>query len=174
MLKSSYFNPRTSYEVRRRLLPIVIETVNFNPRTSYEVRLTRRTKARRTLYFNPRTSYEVRRLCLQIKGEDTNISIHAPLTRCDLAVAPPLSLFGVFQSTHLLRGATYSDTCTKICSYISIHAPLTRCDKSDASTRMLSLNFNPRTSYEVRLPAPLLLARLHRNFNPRTSYEVRQ
>ena len=55
----------------------------FNPRTSYEVRPQRYSRPFETTHFNPRTSYEVRQS----------------------------TLYGVlfeyvFQSTHLLRGAT--------------------------------------------------------------------
>ena len=58
-----------------------------------------------------------------------DISIHAPLTRCDDSRAAEKMLVFVFQSTHLLRGAT----CNNQYKY----------NKRE--------NFNPRTSYEVRL-----------------------
>ena len=125
------------------------------------------------MYFNPRTSYEVRR-----PGEITvtitlNISIHAPLTRCDrpkdyvyrglrqISIHAPLTrcdprlpIFpagsAIFQSTHLLRGATdqYEE------------------EKEDTD------DFNPRTSYEVRhVKSRSGISQTY--FNPRTSYEVR-
>ena len=80
-----------------------------------------------------------------------------------------------FQSTHLLRGATYRLRADDVVVVISIHAPLTRCDyvcpgatfRSEIfqSTHLLRgatgkfiissfrrFYFNPRTSYEVRRP----------------------
>ena len=78
--------------------------------------------------FNPRTSYEVRLENIQRKEKQFEISIHAPLTRCDLSELVnkaeatdfnPRTSYEVrqrgeeeankalaFQSTHLLRGAT--------------------------------------------------------------------
>ena len=55
------------------------------------------------------------------------ISIHAPLSRCDL-----LEL-----------------ECRRIFD-ISIHAPLSRCDSTAAVADHFFNNFNPRTSFEVR------------------------
>ena len=148
----TYFNPRTSYEVRRhdildesgdvefqsthllrgatrrlfpnferasisihapltrcdeRGLPGLRRARHFNPRTSYEVRRHQFFHFKRLpANFNPRTSYEVRRPC-RTTGQ------------CS----------AIFQSTHLLRGATR------------------RGDSID----LTSPDFNPRTSYEVRL-----------------------
>ena len=104
--------------------------------------------------FNPRTSYEVRRRHPEIRLCVSDISIHAPLTRCDvrkwyarirciISIHAPLTRCdnpfttenihnGVFQSTHLLRGATHR------------HDP--GCCRS--------FDFNPRTSYEVRQSRP--------------------
>ena len=78
-----------------------------------------------------------------------HISIHAPLTRCDMP-----------------------DVRKEFMGLISIHAPLTRCDKRCYQRRRRKAYFNPRTSYEVR-PAPRCQKCCNCNFNPRTSYEVR-
>ena len=100
------------------------------------------------------------------------ISIHAPLTRCDLMKASSSMGFSIFQSTHLLRGATYqrgfghdleefqsthllrgatgSYALTNPPCLISIHAPLTRCDRVFLPHPQHPSYFNPRTSYEVR------------------------
>ena len=56
-----------------------------------------------------------------------DISIHAPLTRCDIR-------FGC--------------VCRELA--ISIHAPLTRCDLARQTGPIPVTNFNPRTSHEVR------------------------
>ena len=55
-----------------------------------------------------------------------------------------------FQSTHLLRGATLSFCCVRCVGRISIHAPLARCDLEGAALEDVYINFNPRTSCEVR------------------------
>ena len=80
----------------------------------------------------------------------------------------------LFQSTHLIRGATAvhggPHDLIKIsihaphsrCDWaktgqpggsiqISIHAPHSRCDAMPECTAMLRYHFNPRTSFEVRL-----------------------
>ena len=102
-----------------------------------------------------------------------SISIHAPLARCDKSIVKLLYFSREFQSTHLLRGATGN-----------IHG---YHDKP--------YNFNPRTSCEVRLNQLFSFLRsltfqsthLLRgatsgcasclgascDFNPRTSCEVR-
>ena len=103
-----YFNPRTPCGVRRRSKP------------------TRPTLAN----FNPRTPCGVRRHGFEIIGQQGGISIHAPLAGCDqgaedsaavakISIHAPLagcdnafwsgfSHGGRFQSTHPLRGATFS------------------------------------------------------------------
>ncbi len=102
----------------------------------------------------------------------------------------------VFQSTHLIRGATPAVADLLVSILISIHAPHTRCDKCRLTLTRLKpyfnprtsyevrhgfLNqlghgpdFNPRTSYEVRRNGTLSIVRKPANFNPRTSYEVRR
>ena len=78
-----------------------------------------------------------------------------------------------FQSTHLLRGATLSQTLKEQINKISIHAPLARCDCCTLDKTPYSSDFNPRTSCEVRHPTVPCLP--YRNyFNPRTSCEVRR
>ena len=57
------------------------------------------------------------------------ISIHAPLTGCDFLFLNSLIQFFLFQSTHPLRDATNKSVlygCSQ--KKISIHAPLTGCD----------------------------------------------
>ena len=113
---------------RRRFLPFP----DFNPRTSCEVRLVDRDGFAYIVDFNPRTSCEVRLLPPAVAASETLI----------------------FQSTHLLRGAT-SYRCT-ITAYIniSIHAPLARCDRLGIREVSNRRYFNPRTSCEVRQPIP--------------------
>ena len=88
--------------------------------------------------FNPRTSCEVRHPIFLINRLERFVSIHAPLARCDCnhlgcyrhshrfnpRTSCEVRLFGricrriqiVFQSTHLLRGATQTATWSRIFS----------------------------------------------------------
>ena len=144
--------------------------------------------------FNPRTSCEVRPDTSCVMADHHLVSIHAPLARCDSTsistVLPPRSFNprtscevrprmalllipdAMFQSTHLLRGATSSHTwfssvdpfqsthllrgatdCRypiRIQFHVSIHAPLARCDRPARTGRRETAGFNPRTSCEVR------------------------
>ena len=124
-----HFNPRPSYEGRRapgsstRRPPR-----DFNPRPSYEGRPRTTTPRARRGNFNPRPSYEGR-----------------------LTASPESMPAWGFQSTPLIRGATWTATTT---------GPRSR-------------NFNPRPSYEERPPPPpRSWCRSH--FNPRPSYEGRR
>ena len=56
--------------------------------------------------FNPRTSCEVRPGCIGLCPVFRFVSIHAPLARCDIRSYIIARGLSVFQSTHLLRGAT--------------------------------------------------------------------
>ncbi len=129
------------------------------------------------------------------KDDIRRVSIHAPLARCDFIFDHPFPGLSMFQSTHLLRGATQRQYQPCFRPGVSIHAPLARCDSLQFSSRLrgdvsihaplarcdhvwhCSLSrtrcFNPRTSCEVR-PAPILGFRQLTRFNPRTSCEVRR
>ena len=127
--RASNFNPRTSYEVRRRRVKTDPSRRDFNPRTSHEVRRQRRHECATFSMFQ--STHLSRGATEFVTGFSTQmqVSIHAPLTRCDyLSVSEIISIVE-FQSTHLLRGATplsYQDSSGTL---ISIHAPLTRCDR---------------------------------------------
>ena len=79
-------------------------------------------------YFNPRTSCEVRRY-----------------------IECPFCKEFVFQSTHLVWGATLTSESFDQTWQISIHAPRVRCDRIFLMKTTLYMYFNPRTSCEVRL-----------------------
>ena len=102
-------------------------------------------------YFNPRTPYGMRRNFDEWFNNLKFISIHAPLTGCDIKrLLKRLNLL-LFQSTHPLRDATLRGTVMINTKFISIHAPLTGCD--DAWQAFLSwwhAYFNPRTPYGMR------------------------
>ena len=126
------------------------------------------------LYFNPHTSHEVRHLAENRYYIEIGISIHTPLTRCDLYQNIASIITVLFQSTHLSRGATKYGICSMsscisfqsthlsrgatqvwymfnvFMHFISIHTPLTRCDGRNKTYMTTDLDFNPHTSHEVR------------------------
>ena len=78
--------------------------------------------------FNPRTSCEVRLFFDLFMIPLEVISIHAPRVRCDMIRISFLWRSMVFQSTHLVWGATIRPLASPNCGTISIHAPRVRCD----------------------------------------------
>ena len=101
----------------------------------------------------------------------------------------------LFQSTLLMRGATYPRFWHSSLIPISIHAPHARSDYRALGIEPRNLDFNPRSSCEERLPCARLLRRLRvfqstllmrgatynrvhkstsfNDFNPRSSCEER-
>ena len=125
--KAIYFNPRTSFEVRR--LCTIIQSTIF---------LFQSTHLFRGATLPCKSPFG--RGCISIHaplsrcdftyadGELVKtISIHAPLSRCDLAGAAGPRASHRFQSTHLFRGATRRALVIGGGVRISIHAPLSRC-----------------------------------------------
>ena len=104
---------------------------NFNPRTPYGMRLNEPSIDLNVAYFNPRTPYGMRLFYCSLLLPLYDISIHAPLTGCDLVVTP-FTAPSIFQSTHPLRDATMFVSSILTQSFISIHAPLTGCDKIES------------------------------------------
>jgi len=84
---------------------VKVEYQGFNPRPSCEGRRARRSRGWRKNRFNPRPSCEGRR----------GVRLNAHVGRW-------------FQSTPLLRGATYWLKAISFCFGVSIHAPLARGD----------------------------------------------
>ena len=144
--------------------------------------------------FNPRTSCEVRLQGINLKGQWSVISIHAPHARCDILC------FYLAKTTLNFNPRTSCEVrhpwlSSKIPNYIiSIHAPHARCDHKSLTKRIDSNYFNPRTSCEVRLAIicftksslfqsthlmrgatrrSWIYQRIRLHFNPRTSCEVR-
>ena len=126
--------------------------------------------------------------------ERGDISIHAPLARCDLSCA--FACLDQVISIHApLARCDLITRRQNVSIAISIHAPLARCDLEALGQQQSGLNFNPRTSCEVRHKVLVLLpidikfqsthllrgatcqcgihALLPVYFNPRTSCEVR-
>ena len=125
----TYFNPRTSCEVRPQAGCSQCGNQYFNPRTSCEVRPRSSSANTAHKYFNPRTSCEVRQ---HPRGRPADFRHFNPRTSCEVRQPAKLSLIAIilFQSTHLLRGATEDGRCIDGFCDISIHAPLARCDQS--------------------------------------------
>ena len=143
-----HFNSRTSCEVRpavsqftnnpvgfqlthllRGATPAPVcapcpEHHDFNSRTSCEVRHCGPPTSELRRNFNSRTSCEVR-----------------------LIVTIPQTIAGIFQLTHLLRGATSQQIKDLQAQQISTHAPLARCDKRGS--------FSPWQSSFISTHAPL-------------------
>ena len=100
------------------------------------------------------------------------ISIHAPREGCDVPIVILAVFYGIFQSTHPVRGATRdgasvtrlgrfqsthpvrgatnaASNCSTI-SIISIHAPREGCDRRPTARPSAMRYFNPRTPCGVR------------------------
>ncbi len=80
-----------------------------------------------------------------------SISIHAPHARCDAKLREKFDKLK-FISIHAphARCDAISSLIGFAVNLISIHAPHARCDKFIDSVNLKNLNFNPRTSCEVR------------------------
>ena len=103
---------------------------NFNPRTSYEVRLISYNQKYKEEVFQSTHFIRSATILRKRGGKNERISIHALHTKCDLRVAEN----------------------TWPAEIISIHALHTKCDKrSELRSKKTRRDFNPRTSYEVRL-----------------------
>ena len=141
--------PRVRCDVlRHKHLP---ETSYFNPRTSCEVRLTLWKKCQGAILFqSTHLVWGATLIFPKIIDEKRNFN---PRTSCE--VRRSNSKTGdsqyLFQSTHLVWGATDDGSHTLASVIISIHAPRVRCDFSVYRYTFAIFNFNPRTSCEVRL-----------------------
>ena len=169
---SADFNSRTSCEVRpaRPIRPYSPRR-NFNSRTSCEVRRSRNVSRPFGVTFQ--LTHLLRGATQQIPGYFANrfISTHAPLARCDTSKPKPQKRRPIsthaplarcdcschrcaprnrFQLTHLLRGATNQVRGHTSSIPISTHAPLARCDNWCDAELHLHVDFNSRTSCEVR------------------------
>ena len=122
------------------------------------------------------------------------ISIHAPHARSDSSLTFCKWYFAIFQSTLLMRGATFvsasrlssiafqstllmrgATLCRpsrRSCAPISIHAPHARSDPSIRHKQIHLSHFNPRSSCEERRER-WRQKQARRNFNPRSSCEER-
>ena len=109
MLKISIHAPLTGCDVKNLGFKPKSSN-NFNPRTPYGMRHWYFHYSLSPFYFNPRTPYGMRLTSsFSIKLDKTyyTISIHAPLTGCDLRFMLLFTTYNTFQSTHPLRDATY-------------------------------------------------------------------
>ena len=86
--------------------------------------------------------------------EARQISIHAPLTGCDIWQIVSEDLPDLFQPTHPSRGATGWAYRQNMEVLISTHAPLTGCDSETDMRSCQRRDFNPRTPHGVRPNGP--------------------
>ena len=100
------FNPRTHEGCDDLHDKVKENQPSFNPRTHEGCDLWSAYAHIEQDCFNPRSSCEVRHLLLRTQEWWYKVSIHAPLARCDVPSGGFVYIAYVFQSTHLLRGAT--------------------------------------------------------------------
>ena len=100
--------------------------------------------------FNPRTPHGVRRSNNNGNYQDEQVSIHAPLTGCDMtAMQKQFEDMGFNPRTpHGVRRLVY--TLVRQTRTVSIHAPLTGCDPAKSRLLTRTRSFNPRTPHGVR------------------------
>ncbi len=125
-------------------------SMNFNPRSSCEERRLGDMVVQPGQHFNPRSSCEERRYRFDAYFDTAQ-----------------------FQSTLLMRGATWILHLRIVRREISIHAPHARSDAAWMSYVRLLGNFNPRSSCEERPPRGGRALCQEHNFNPRSSCEER-
>ena len=149
--KESYFNPRTSCEVRLISKVLIVCGQEFqSTHLVWGATISYLHDILRKIHFNPRTSCEVRHRRLPVRQlwlifQSTHlvwgatatpmvgprvvyISIHAPRVRCDITSYFKRRNIIIFQSTHLVWGATMLYYQEMKNALISIHAPRVRCD----------------------------------------------
>ena len=102
------FNPRSPYGERHDYTAVWDATNNFNPRSPYGERRRAGGTPRAPSHFNPRSPYGERLVKCLVPDGPQEISIHAPHTGSDSAVALSASEPAIFQSTLPIRGATPS------------------------------------------------------------------
>ncbi len=100
--------------------------------------------------FNPRTPHGVRPAVALMDDDIREISIHAPLTGCDLWGEWDAMMSVLFQSTHPSRGATPAPlSAGKKWAFQSTHPSRGATNQKQTASQRL-WNFNPRTPHGVR------------------------
>ena len=138
------------------------------------MRLSQLTPTRRREHFNPRTPDGVRLAVLDILIRLRRISIHAPLTGCDISFNGKVMMIWISIHAPLTGCDPFYKFCCGHKNPISIHAPLTGCDwrASRAVSAALEISIHaPLTGCDE--PATIAKATAQ-NFNPRTPDGVRQ
>ena len=147
--------------------------INFNPRSSWEERQKTSENGLSIWDFNPRSSWEERRFhqllwCRQSIFQSTLLVRGATFPGIMTRAIPEQ-----FQSTLLVRGATSTKRSILINVDISIHAPRERSDKIYANTQgktVISIHA-PRERSDNCLTIPVIFIIY---FNPRSSWEERR
>ena len=101
-------------------------------------------------YFNPRTPYGMRLVFNCIINFIKGISIHAPLTGCDMLLRKSRTDDTKISIHAPLTGCDCIISMFHFHKNISIHAPLTGCDINYQTKTLYMENFNPRTPYGMR------------------------
>ena len=125
-----YFNPRTPYGMRHSQVYLLVYS-NFWFQSTHPLR----------------DATVIR----SVRHDFSFISIHAPLTGCDIVHLQFLRFPDEFQSTHPLRDATLWCLLSQFLSY----------------------HFNPRTPYGMRRGVKIMINNKSIDFNPRTPYGMR-
>ena len=99
--------------------------------------------------FNPRTPCGVRRYSHFRNLSGVQFQSTHPLRGATFSLRS-FPTFFPFQSTHPLRGATYGSRAAFPEAPISIHAPLAGCDAASTACSAGGTHFNPRTPCGVR------------------------
>ena len=192
---STDFNPRSSCE-ERLASGLRLPSTNISIHAPHaRSDISSQMLLRLAIYFNPRSSCEERRIKSMCGDWQEHFN---PRSSCEerQLLQEVINYFVIFQSTLLMRGATWRRRRWFVSLYISIHAPHARSDTDEAARRaqryqfqstllmrgatadsnvdFLRTNFNPRSSCEERLQGSSLRRRGSRlYFNPRSSCEER-
>ena len=123
------FNPRTPYGMRLlQVFNLLMARLFQSTHPLRDATSSSTSKAHLARYFNPRTPYGMRLHRSFLREQAEQISIHAPLTGCDIYNISILYIIEI--SIHApLTGCDHNNVALKSCGIISIHAPLTGCDR---------------------------------------------
>ena len=159
--RPGYFNPRTPHGVRLHGQGAKVHLSNFNPRTPHGVR----PLLSRNVWCWPsfQSTHPSRGATATAGGRHklAGISIHAPLTGCDMVMVWGFSDRHSFQSTHPSRGATYqSDVLIAALRFQSTHPSRGATEGSELTPRGQGISIHaPRGGCDRMFSAPKIRPR---------------
>ena len=133
-------------------IPNMLGILDFNPRAPYGARHhPHNTQHDKRVNFNPRAPYGARPAKDTDATANQQISIHAPHTGRDLNPYKLIFVFGKFQSTRPIRGAT----CIRLrklrpALIFQSTRPIRGATRITANIAKIAINFNPRAPYGAR------------------------